>query len=132
VVVVDIVPVPGDSFEQTLAWAGPDVLREMIRAFAQKMMDAEVEVACGAGYEVSPARVKLAQRLPGPGVGHPRGHRRAGDPEAAARQLLPVVPGAPPPCRAGPGHRHRHLLPGGVSTRRVEKLAEAMGVTGLS
>ena len=28
---------------------------EMIRAFAQKVMDAEVEVACGAGYgEVGP------------------------------------------------------------------------------
>ena len=35
-----------------------DLLREMIRAFAQKMMDAEVETACGAGYgEVSRQRV---------------------------------------------------------------------------
>ena len=58
VAVVDIVPVPGDSFEQTLTAASPDMLREMIRAFAQKMMDAEVETACGAGYgEVSPDRV---------------------------------------------------------------------------
>ncbi len=56
--VKDIVPVPGDSFERTLTAASPDLLREMIRAFAQKMMDAEVEVACGAGYgEVSPSRV---------------------------------------------------------------------------
>ena len=56
--VKDIVPVPGDSFEQTLTAASPDLLREMIRAFAQKMMDAEVETACGAGYgEVSPNRV---------------------------------------------------------------------------
>jgi len=46
----DIVPVPGDSFEQTLASASPDVLREMVREFAQRMMDAEVEVLCGAGY----------------------------------------------------------------------------------
>src|SRR5439155_24814992 len=54
----DIVPVPGVQFEETLAVASPDVLREMIRAFAQKVMDAEAEVACGAGYgEVSPARV---------------------------------------------------------------------------
>src|SRR5215469_12211087 len=38
--------------------ASPDLLREMVRAFAQTMMDAEVEVACGAGYgEVSPHRV---------------------------------------------------------------------------
>jgi putative transposase len=35
-----------------------DVLREMIREFAQRMMDADVEVRCGAGYgEVSPDRV---------------------------------------------------------------------------
>ena len=45
----DIVPVPGDSFEQTLTAASPDLLREMIRAFAQKMMDAEVEVGTAAG-----------------------------------------------------------------------------------
>ena len=56
--VVDIVPVPGDSFEETLTAASPDLLREMIRSFAQKMMDAEVEVACGAGCgEVSLNRV---------------------------------------------------------------------------
>ena len=42
----DIVPVDGTYFEQTLASASPDVLREMIRGFAQKMMDADVEVAC--------------------------------------------------------------------------------------
>jgi len=58
VAVGDIVPVPGDSFEQTLTAASPDLPREMIRAFVQKMMDAEVEVACGAGYgEVSAQRV---------------------------------------------------------------------------
>ncbi len=54
----DIVPVTGESFEQTLASASPDMLREMIRGFAQRMMDAEVEGRCGAGYgEVSPQRV---------------------------------------------------------------------------
>jgi hypothetical protein len=35
-----IVPVPGAQFEETLASAGPDVLRAMIREFAQRMMDA--------------------------------------------------------------------------------------------
>src|SRR5260370_13479650 len=45
-------------FEETLASASPDLLREMIKGFAQKMMDAEVEQVCGAGYgEVSPDRV---------------------------------------------------------------------------
>src|SRR4051794_27060300 len=54
----DIVPVPGAQFEETLAAASPDVLREMIREFAQRMMDADVEVRCNAGYgEVTPDRV---------------------------------------------------------------------------
>jgi hypothetical protein len=36
----DIAPVPGAQFEQILASANPDLLREMIRGFTQKMMDA--------------------------------------------------------------------------------------------
>ena len=131
--VVDIVPVPGESFEQTLTAASPDLLREMIRAFAQKMMDAEVEVACGAGYgEVSPARVNSRN-----------GYRpREWDTRAGTVEL------AIPKLRHGSyfpsflEHRRRaeralasvvatsYLL--GVSTRRVEKLAASLGVTGLS
>jgi putative transposase len=133
VAVVDIVPVPGDSFEQTLTAASPDLLREMIRAFAQKMMDAEVESACGAGYgEVSPARVNSRN-----------GYRpREWDTRAGTVEL------AIPKLRHGSyfpsflEHRRRaeralasvvatsYLL--GVSTRRVEKLAASLGVTGLS
>ena len=45
----DIVPVPGAQFEETLAAASPDVLRAMVREFAQRMMDADVEVRCNAG-----------------------------------------------------------------------------------
>jgi transposase-like protein len=56
--VSDIVPVGGAQFEQTLASASPDLLREMIRGFAQQMMDAGAGGLCGAGYgEVSPERV---------------------------------------------------------------------------
>jgi putative transposase len=58
VAVKDIVPVLGERFEDTLASASPDLLREMIRGFAQRLMDAEVEEICGAAYgEVSPDRV---------------------------------------------------------------------------
>jgi putative transposase len=133
VAVKDIVPVPGDSFEQALTAASPDLLREMIRAFAQKMMDAEVETACGAGYgEVSPNRVNSRN-----------GYRqREWDTRAGTVEL------AIPKLRHGSyfpsflEHRRRaeralaqvvatsYLL--GVSTRRVEKLAASLGVTGLS
>ena len=129
----DIVPVPGAQFEETLTAASPDLLREMIRAFAQKMMDAEVEVACGAGYgEVSPNRVNSRN-----------GYRpREWDTRAGTVAL------AIPKLRHGSyfpsflEHRRRaeralasvvatsYLL--GVSTRRVEKLAASLGVTGLS
>src|SRR5690242_21572052 len=80
----DIVPVPGAQFEETLASASPDVLRAMVREYAQRMMDAEVEVRCGAGVRGGqPGPGQLPQRVPGAGVGHPRGDGRAGDPEAA-------------------------------------------------
>ena len=129
----DIVPVPGDSFEQTLASASPDVLREMVREFAQRMMDADVEVRCGAGYgEVTPDRVNSRNGY----------RRREWDTRAGTIEL------AIPKLRAGSyfpaflEHRRRaeralasvvatsYLL--GVSTRRVEKLAASLGVVGLS
>ena len=129
----DIVPVPGAQFEDTLASASPDLLRAMIREFAQRMMDADVEVACNAGYgEVTPDRVNSRNGY----------RRREWDTRAGTVEL------AIPRLRQGsyfPGfleHRRRaeralasvvatsYLL--GVSTRRVEKLAASLGVVGLS
>ncbi|MFI6990854.1 transposase [Nonomuraea wenchangensis] len=55
---MNILPAEGEWFDETLAQASPDVLREMVVRMAQMMMDAEVEQRCGAGYgEVSEARV---------------------------------------------------------------------------
>ena len=129
----DIVPVPSAQFEETLAAASPDVLREMIKGFAQRMMDADVEVRCNAGYgEVTPERVNSRNGY----------RRREWDTRAGTVEL------AIPKLREGSyfpaflEHRRRAeralasvvatscLL--GVSTRRVEKLAAALGVTGLS
>ena len=129
----DIVPVPGAQFEETLASASPDLLRAMIREFAQRMMDADVEVACNAGYgEVSPDRVNSRNGY----------RRREWDTRAGTIEL------AIPKLRSGSyfpaflEHRRRaeralasvvatsYLL--GVSTRRVEKLAASLGVVGLS
>jgi transposase-like protein len=129
----DIVPVPGARFEETLASASPDLLREMIKGFAQRMMDADVEVRCNAGYgEVTPERVNSRN-----------GYRlREWDTRAGTVEL------AIPKLRQGTyypeflEHRRRaeralasvvatsYLL--GVSTRRVEKLAASLGVTSLS
>src|SRR5262245_45153719 len=130
----DIVPVSGAGFEETLASASPDLLREMIKGFAQRMMDAEVEQVCGAGCgEVTPERVNSRNGY----------RRREWDTRAGTIEL------AIPRLRRGtyyPGwllERRRRAeralatvvaasyLPG-VCTRRVEKLAESPGVTTLS
>jgi transposase-like protein len=129
----DIVPVPGARFEETLESASPDLLREMIKGFAQRMMDADVEVRCNAGYgEVTPERVNSRNGY----------RRREWDTRAGTVEL------AIPKLREGSyfpaflEHRRRaeralasvvatsYLL--GVSTRRVEKLAASLGVTSLS
>ena len=130
----DIVPVSGVQFEETLASASPDVLREMIRQFAQRMMDADVEVACNAGYgEVTPDRVNSRNGY----------RRREWDTRAGTIEL------AIPKLRQGSYYpewllerrrrAERALASGvatsyllGVSTRRVEKLAASLGVVGLS
>jgi putative transposase len=130
----DIVPVTGEWFEQTLESASPDMLRTMVRQMAQRMMDAEVEGLCGAGYgEVSSERVNSRNGY----------RRREWDTRAGTIEL------AVPKLRSGSYYpewllerRRRaeralasvvatsYLL--GVSTRRVEKLAEQLGVTRLS
>jgi putative transposase len=125
---------PAQLLEQHLADASPDLLREMIGAFANAMMSAQADRACGAGYgERSEQRVN--QR---------NGYRsREWDTRAGTVEL------AIPKLRSGSffpdwllTHRRRaeqalvsvvataYLL--GVSTRRVERLAEQLGVKSLS
>ena len=106
----------------------------MIRGFAQRMTDAKVEGVCGAGYgEVSSGRVNSRNGY----------RRREWDTQAGTVEL------AIPKLRQGTFYpewllerRRRaeralatvvttsYLL--GVSTRRVEKLAESLGVAKLS
>lgn len=39
-----------DFLDQQLAQASPDLLRQMLKAFAQTLMSADAEALCGAGY----------------------------------------------------------------------------------
>jgi putative transposase len=94
------------------------------------MMDAGAEARRSAGYgEVTPDRVNSRNGYRAR-MGHPGREDRAGEPEAAARPALPVVPGAPAPRRARPGLVVTTSCLLGVSTRRVKKLAASLGVTG--
>ena len=124
----------GDDFERQLAAAEPDVLRAMVKSFAEALMSAEADAACGAPYgQVSPERTNSRN-----------GYRTRGwDTRVGSIEL------AVPKLRAGSyfpewllERRRRaeqalmsvvataYLL--GVSTRRVQRLAAELGVTQLS
>ena len=81
----DIVPVPGTRFEDTLESASPDLLREMIRGFAQRMMVRRSRGRVrGRVWGGRHRAGELPQRLPagrsaaGPAAARrlPAGHRR--------------------------------------------------------
>jgi transposase-like protein len=113
---------------------GSDLLREMVKAFAERLMAAEVDVLCNAGYgEVTPERVNSRN-----------GYRaRALDTRVGSIDL------AVPKLREGsyypgwllePRRRAERALVAvvaecyvrGVSTRRVEGLVRALGIEHLS
>jgi transposase-like protein len=120
--------------EENLASASPDLLRRMVKTFAEAMMSADVDALCGAEYgRPSPDRVAsrngYRQREWDTRVGTidlnvPRLRSGSYFPDwllerrrRSEQALVSVVA----TC---------YLL--GVSTRRVERLAEALGVTRLS
>jgi len=125
---------PAAWLSEQLVSASPDVVRALVKTFAQALMGAETDALCGASYgERSPERVNSRN-----------GYRaREWDTRAGTIEL------AIPKLRSGSyfpdwllERRRRaelalisvvatsYLL--GVSTRRVEKLVEQLGVTRLS
>src|SRR6059058_593573 len=125
---------PAHFLHEQLAQASPDLLRSMLTTFMNTLMSAEADAVCGAPYgESSPERVNVRN-----------GYRpREFDTRAGTLEL------AIPKLREGSyfpdwllERRRRaeralttvvatcYLL--GVSTRRMEKLVEALGITRLS
>src|SRR3954468_22627080 len=125
---------PAGLLREQLESASPDLLRAMVKTFADALMSAEADAVCGAGYgERSEQRVNSRN-----------GYRaREWDTRAGTVEL------AVPKLRSGSyfpdwllQHRRRaeqalvlvvatsYLL--GVSTRRGEKLVEQLGVASLS
>jgi putative transposase len=127
---VDFARLVRESLEQ----ASPDLLREMVQVFAEALMGAEADAICGAPYGV---------------VSEQRVNRRNGYRSRRWDTRVGTVELAVPKLRAGTyfpdwllTRRRRaeqalisvvataYLL--GVSTRRVDKLAEALGIASLS
>ncbi|MBX6765903.1 MAG: IS256 family transposase [Actinomadura rubrobrunea] len=124
---------PAGWFAEQIGACEPDLLRSMVKTMAEALMSAEADAVCGAGYgERSDERV----------------NRRNGYRERTWDTRAGTVEPAIPKLRSGsyfPGwlleRRRRaeqalvsvvatsYLL--GVSTRRVDRLVEQMGITGI-
>jgi putative transposase len=136
----DRYPNPNDlpAVLEQLQQAEPDLLRSMLTAFVQALMSAEADASAAPSTAPSTAAADpiapTAATVIGTGVRHPRRHDRAGNPEnyakgsyfpdwllerrkRAERALISVVATS-------------YLL--GVSTRRMEKLVDQLGITRLS
>src|SRR5688500_4274332 len=125
---------PARFLHEQLAQASPDLLRQMLTTFIDALMSAEADAVCGAEYGArSPGRTNTRN-----GYRHREFDTRAGTLEVAIPKL-----------RSGSyfsdwllERRRRaeralttvvatcYLL--GVSTRRMEKLVESLGITRLS
>ena len=119
--------------EEQLAQASPDLLRAMVKTFAEALMAAEADAVCGAGYrERSDERVNSRN-----GYRAREWDTRAGTVELAIPKLR--TGSYFPDWLLQPRRRAEQALVSvvatsyllGVSTRRVEKLVDALGVTRL-
>jgi len=126
---VDLARRVGGNLEQ----ASPDLLRAMVRTFAQALMGAEADAICGAPYgQVSEDRVNYRN-----GYRERRRDTRAGTVELAIPELRRGS--CFPEWLLGRRRRAERALISvvatscllGVSTRRAEKLAGTLGITGL-
>ena len=113
---------------------GNDLVRDMVQAFAERLMAAEADAICGAGYgERSPERVNSRN-----GYRHRELDTRAGTIDLAVPKLREgsYYPG----WLLEPRRRAERALVQvvcqcyveGVSTRRVDDVVKAMGIEGIS
>jgi putative transposase len=125
---------PARFLHEHLASASPDLLRQMLTTFINTLMSAEADAVCGAAYgESSPERTNVRN-----GYRHREFDTRAGTLDVAIPKLRQ---GSYFPDWLLERRRRAeralttvvatcYLL--GVSTRRMEKLVESLGITRLS
>ncbi len=113
--------------------ADVDMLRQMVQFMAQRMMDMDVETLCGAGYDE-----KSAERLNSRnGVRERAWETRAGRVELKIPKLRQgsYFPGFLEPRRTAEKALAAVIQEAyvhGVSTRSVDELVKAMGMSGIS
>jgi putative transposase len=127
------IDLPAWMVEQ-LSQASPDLLRQMVQTFAEALMSADADAVCGAGYrQRSPDRSNT-----GNGYRHRGWDTRAGSIDLAIPKLREAT--YFPEWLLERRRRAESALVSvvatsyllGVSTRRMEKLVEQLGITRLS
>src|SRR3954469_11126254 len=125
---------PARMLEEHLAQASPDLLRELLGSFINTLLSAEADAVCGAEYgAVSPERTNRRN-----GYRHRDFDTRAGTIDVAIPKLREGT--YFPEWLLERGKRAERALTSvvatcyllGVSTRRMDKLVQALGITGMS
>jgi putative transposase len=125
---------PARFLHEQLASASPDLLRSMLTMFINTLMSAEADAICGAPYgQPSPERTNVRN-----GYRHREFDARAGTLDVAIPKLREGS--YYPDCLLERRRRAERALTTvvatsyllGVSTRRMEKLVESLGITRLS
>ena len=125
---------PARLLEEQLAQASPDLLRELLQTFINTLLSAEADAVCGADYgTVSPDRVNRRN-----GYRHRDFDTRAGTVDVAIPKLREGS--YFPDWLLERRKRAERALTSvvatcyllGVSTRRMDKLVQSLGITGLS
>lgn len=129
---------PAGFLHEHLAQASPDLLRSLLTTMIDTLMSAEADTICGADYgRTDPARVNQRNGLPPPRLRHPHGHPGRRDPQAALWLVLPGLAARTPKPRRSRAEAALNSVVAtcyllGVSTRRMEKLVDSLGITRLS
>ncbi|MFC4904100.1 IS256 family transposase [Kocuria oceani] len=125
---------PAQFLHEHLAQASPDLLREMLTTFVNTLLSAEADTVCGAAYGASsPERVNQRN-----GYRHRDFDTRAGTLDVAIPKLRTGT--YFPDWLLERRRRAESALTSvvatcyllGVSTRRMDKLVQSLGITGLS
>ena len=125
---------PADFLHEHLAQASPDLMRQMLATFINTLLSADADAVCGAGYgQVSDTRTNrrngyrhrdLDTRVGSLDVAIPKLRTGSYFPDwllERRRRAEAALTSVVATC---------YLL--GVSTRRMDKLVQALGITGLS
>ncbi|MFJ4761739.1 IS256 family transposase (plasmid) [Kocuria marina subsp. indica] len=125
---------PAQFLHEHLAQASPDLLRQMLTTFVNTLLSAEADTVCGAAYGASsPERVNQRN-----GYRHRDFDTRAGTLDVAIPKLRTGT--YFPEWLLERRRRAESALTSvvatcyllGVSTRRMDKLVQSLGITGLS